>query len=71
MRVLLPLGLDLAYDYRTPPETNLRPGDFVEVPLGTKRRIGVVWDDDADAPPADPEKLRTVHGRVDLPPLPA
>ena len=71
MRVLLPLGLDLAYDYRPPPETNLQAGDFVEVPLGTKRRIGVVWDDDADAPPADPEKLRTVHGRVDLPPLPA
>ncbi len=71
MRVLLPLGLDLAYDYRPPPETNLRPGDFVEVPLGTRRRIGVVWDDDADAPPADPEKLRTVHGRVNLPPLPA
>ena len=31
MRVLLPLGLDLAYDYRPPPETNLQAGDFVEV----------------------------------------
>ncbi len=71
MRVLLPLGLDLAYDYRPPPEMNLQPGDFVEVPLGTKRRIGVVWDGDDAAPPADPEKLRTVHGRIDLPPLPA
>ena len=71
MRVLLPLGLDLAYDYRPPPETNLRPGDFVEVPLGTRRRIGVVWDADSTALPSDPDKLRTAHARLDLPPLPA
>jgi primosomal protein N' (replication factor Y) len=43
----------------------------VEVPLGTKRRVGVVWDGDPAALPADPEKLRTVHARLPLPPLPA
>ena len=71
VRVLLPLGLDLAYDYRAPPEVVLRPGDFVEVPLGTKRRVGVVWDADPAAPPADPAKLRTVHTALGLPSLPA
>ncbi len=71
MRVLLPLGLDLAYDYRPPPEIALQPGDVVEVPLGTKRRVGVVWDGESGAPPADPDKLRTVHEKLPLPPLPA
>ncbi|MEN3951891.1 primosomal protein N' [Iodidimonas sp. SYSU 1G8] len=70
MRVLLPLALDLAYDYRTPPEAVLPPGQFVEVPLGTKRRIGVVWDPAPQEAAVDEAKLRNVARVLDLPRLP-
>jgi len=44
VRVLLPLPLVGAYDYRVPEELALAPGDFVRVPLGKRSEIGVVWD---------------------------
>ncbi len=44
VRVLLPLPLAGAYDYRAPVDLSLIPGDFVQVPLGKQTRIGVVWD---------------------------
>src|SRR3546814_8330213 len=50
--VLLPYPLAGAYDYRVPCGVDLAPGDFVEVPLGPRRVIGVVWDD-AERPPAE------------------
>jgi primosomal protein N' (replication factor Y) len=51
---------------------DLRPGDFVIVPLATRERIGVVWDDTLSEgrPPVDPAKLRPVLGRLDAPSLP-
>jgi primosomal protein N' (replication factor Y) len=66
--VLLPLGLDLAYDYLVPADARVQPGDLVAVPLGTRRRVGVVWD--AAAGPVDPARLRPIETRLDLPPLP-
>ncbi|MDE2450636.1 MAG: hypothetical protein KGO22_16800, partial [Gammaproteobacteria bacterium] len=44
VRVLLPLPLAGAYDYRIRPETCAKPGDFVRVPLGARHLAGVVWD---------------------------
>jgi primosomal protein N' (replication factor Y) (superfamily II helicase) len=44
VRVLLPLPLSGAYDYRVPPESVLQPGEFVVAPLNRKELIGVVWD---------------------------
>lgn len=41
--VLLPLPLAGAYDYRVPPDTVVQAGDFVQVPLGKRQEIGVVW----------------------------
>src|SRR3546814_18971858 len=49
--VLLPYPLAGAYDYRVPCGVDLAPGDFVEVPIGPRRVLGVVWDD-AERPPA-------------------
>ncbi len=72
VRVLLPLPLAGAYDYRVPDELagRLQPGDFVHVPLGRRSEFGVVWD---GAPGDDvPEaKLKDVIERLDAPPLPA
>jgi hypothetical protein len=48
LRVLLPLPLAGAYDYRADPEAGLQPGDFVRVPLGSRVALGVVWDGDPE-----------------------
>src|SRR5215207_6311456 len=41
--VLMPLALDTADSYAVPPGLSLRDGDVVQVPLGTRETIGVVW----------------------------
>jgi len=65
--VLLPLPLPGPYDYRPPPGVELRPGDYVEVPLGPRRLPGVVWSDGQGA--LDFARLRAVVRRFDLPPM--
>ncbi|HVI51709.1 MAG TPA: primosomal protein N' [Candidatus Sulfotelmatobacter sp.] len=66
--VLLPLPLGSAYDYRVPPGLSLADGDFVRVPLGNRRAVGVVWG--AGAGDVDPAKCREVIERLNVPPLP-
>ncbi|MBT5240210.1 MAG: primosomal protein N' [Rhodospirillaceae bacterium] len=66
--VLLPLPVEGAYDYRVPEDVSLAVGDLVEVPLGRRFDIGVVWGPgDGDI---DPAKLKDVAHRLDLPHLP-
>ena len=47
--VMLPVPIGGApggvYDYLRPVDLDLKPGDFVEVPLGRRSLIGVVWHD--------------------------
>ncbi|MET1026505.1 MAG: primosomal protein N' [Dongiaceae bacterium] len=70
--VLLPLPLGGpaggVYDYRCSPDLTLQPGDFVEVPLGRRNLIGVVWNDGAGDIAA--ARLKDVIARIDLPPFP-
>ena len=47
MPVLTPLALNEAYTYLAP-QGELSPGDFVVVPLGPMKRIGVVWREAAE-----------------------
>src|SRR3546814_7791743 len=72
--VLLPYPLAGAYDYRVPCGVDLAPGDFVEVPLGPRRVIGVVWDDAErsalDEPAVATDRLKSVLRRLDAPPMP-
>ncbi len=66
--VLLPLPVDTAYDYLVPTGDGLRAGDIVEVPLGRRFEVGVVWGaGTGDVPPA---KLREVVHKLDLPQIP-
>ncbi|MCU0891694.1 MAG: primosomal protein N' [Sandarakinorhabdus sp.] len=59
-----------ALDYAVPAGMKLGPGDAVEVPLGPRRIIGVVWERDRLlAPDVPAERLRPVAARLDLPPL--
>lgn len=75
VKVLLPLPLAGAYDYRLPDDLPARPGAFVRVPLASREMIGVLWDD-PPAPETAPsrvpdEKLREVEAVLPVPPLPA
>ncbi len=72
-RVLLPLALPGAYDYAVLDDLDVRPGDFVRVPLGPREVTGVVWDalpDGVEAKPVDPKKLKAIASRFDAPPMP-
>jgi len=66
--VLLPLPVGTAYDYLVPEECVLAPGDVVEVPIGRRFEVGVVWGpglgDVAES------KLKEVVHKLDIPPLP-
>ncbi|NMD08000.1 MAG: primosomal protein N', partial [Phyllobacteriaceae bacterium] len=66
--VLLPLALAQAYTYGVPEGLALAPGDYVEVPLGPRSYIGVVWE----VRPATPTnmKLRDVTQRFDMVAMP-
>jgi primosomal protein N' (replication factor Y) (superfamily II helicase) len=66
--VLLPLALDTAYTYAVPEGMALQPGSYVEVPLGPRSYIGVVWE----LRPATPTnmKLRDIAQVFDMVPLP-
>ncbi len=59
-----PLGKPL--DYKSP-EGGARTGDFVEVPLGPRRVLGVVWGAAAGDLPA--RQLRAVNRVLDVPPM--
>jgi len=39
-----PVPVDQSYSYFAPPALALAPGDHVEIPLGTRKAYGVVWE---------------------------
>ncbi|TNE61124.1 MAG: primosomal protein N' [Alphaproteobacteria bacterium] len=71
VKVLLPLPLGGALDYRLPPHLKdiAAPGQLVEVPLSGRRATGVLWD--ADAVPGGKtlpiEKLKPVEALLEGP----
>ncbi|PCI86065.1 MAG: primosomal protein N' [Hyphomicrobiales bacterium] len=70
INVLLPLAIADAYSYLLPDELHAEIGDFVEVPLGSRKMIGVVWPDDGAKPPIKTTKLKAVIAVVEMKPLP-
>ncbi|KPQ08085.1 MAG: primosomal protein N' (replication factor Y) PriA [Rhodobacteraceae bacterium HLUCCA12] len=66
LAVLTTQPLDRVLDYRAP-EGGARTGDFVEVPLGPRKVLGVVWGPpESDLPRA---RLRSVNRVLDVPPM--
>jgi len=64
--VLTTEPLDRLLDYRAP-EAGLHLGAYVEVPLGPRKVIGVVWG--AAQGGYDPKKIRPVFQVIDVPPM--
>ena len=63
--VLIPVAVDQAYTYAVG-DLDLAPGDLVEVPLGPRATIGVVWTLGTSGRAG----LKPVAARADIPPLP-
>jgi len=60
-------------DYRVPHGLEVEPGSIVEVPLGPRRILGVVWEDESfpDVETVGDNRLRPMLGVAPVPPLPA
>ncbi|WP_375603779.1 primosomal protein N' [Wolbachia endosymbiont of Anurida maritima] len=61
--VLLPLPIDQLFSYAIEENTEISIGDYVVVPFGKKRLIGIVWrySDKSD------RKLKFIEQKIDLP----
>ncbi|WP_296098840.1 primosomal protein N' [uncultured Agrobacterium sp.] len=66
--VLVPMPAPGPYSYGVPEDMVVEPGSIVQVPLGPRQVIGVVWDK-SDGPPVDSKKLRPITKTFDCPPL--
>ncbi len=67
--VLLPYAVAGPYSYRRPRGIEVKPGDLVVVPLGTRDVVGAVWDDPPDMDRTS-NRLKPIAERIDAPPLP-
>ena len=65
--VLVPMPAPKPYSYSVPDGMAVEPGSVVQVPLGPRQVIGVVWDGGEDG--VDPKKLRPISHVFDCPPL--
>ncbi|MBV1887113.1 MAG: primosomal protein N', partial [Parvibaculaceae bacterium] len=68
VRVLLPLGLPQAYDYRVPVSLMVQDGDFVVVPLGPRQLVGVVWGEGLGDIASS--RIKNIIEKLPAPPLP-
>jgi primosomal protein N' (replication factor Y) len=66
--VLVPVAVAAPYSYRAPAGGGVAPGDIVQIPLGTRDVVGVVWDDPPDAEIGH-NRLREIAGKFEAPPL--
>jgi primosomal protein N' (replication factor Y) len=66
--VVLPLPIEAAYDYKVPEHESLVLGEVVEVPLGRRFEVGVVWGPGKGDVAA--HKIKPVVQRVGVPPIP-
>ena len=69
VQVLLPLAVDGPYTYGAPENLSLPAGTFVQVPLGPRLLVGVVWERDESRPDPAPAKLRMIEAVLPAPPM--
>ncbi len=57
-------------DYKLPNNVDAPPGSVVIVPLGPRKMVGVVWDEETfPADPVDAKRLRAIYEVADTPPI--
>ncbi|WP_281508761.1 replication restart helicase PriA [Wolbachia endosymbiont (group B) of Pandemis cinnamomeana] len=61
--VLLPLPIDQLFSYVVEEDTEVSIGDYVVVPFGRKRLIGIVWRESSKSD----RELKFIEQKVDLP----
>ncbi len=66
--VLVPMPAPVPYSYAVPEGMAAEPGSIVQVPLGPRQVIGVVWDG-LEEGEVDPRKLRPIDKVFDCPPI--
>ncbi|ACP26851.1 primosomal protein N' [Sinorhizobium fredii NGR234] len=66
--VLVPMPAPRPYSYAVPEGMAVEPGSIVQVPLGPRLVVGVVWDGDDDGM-VDSKKLKEIEKVFDCPPL--
>jgi len=66
--VLVPMPAPKAYSYAVPQGMHVEPGSIVQVPLGPRKVIGIVWDG-ANDEKIDSKKLRPIELVFDCPPI--
>lgn len=69
--MLTPVALDQAYSYRVGRDQRIEPGSIVEVPLGPRKVLGVVWDEEPGGRglKVGDNRLREIERVFDVPPL--
>lgn len=67
--VLVPMPAPVPYSYKVPAGMHVEPGSIVQVPLGPRQVIGVVWDESGSETGLDPKKLKPITHAFDCPPL--
>jgi len=69
VQVLLPLPLAEPFDYRIPPGMSLTVGDYVVVPFGRRKLMGVVWS--LNPATFAQDRLKSVLERQEVAPMAA
>jgi primosomal protein N' (replication factor Y) len=67
--VLVPVALNQTYSYRVPDDADLKPGDVVCVPLGSREVTAVVWAENEKPDPRLHNRLKDISEKLDVPPL--
>ncbi|MCP5001173.1 MAG: primosomal protein N' [Hyphomicrobiales bacterium] len=65
--VLIPLPAPVPYSYAVPHDMSVQLGSIVQVPLGPRQVVGVVWEGETDG--VDPKKLRPISHVFDCSPI--
>ncbi|WND03966.1 primosomal protein N' [Temperatibacter marinus] len=69
LSILLPLPFSDPYDYLCPETCKIELGSYVEVPLGSRRLVGVVWALEGSDNHLPDDKLKSILRVLDSPPM--
>ncbi|TCT45014.1 primosomal protein N' [Martelella mediterranea] len=67
--VMVPLPVPGPYSYAVPDGMPVFPGSVVQVPVGPRKVIGIVWDESAQDGNVPARKLRPIEHVFDCPPV--